>query len=136
MVLDSLHDDFKMTTALLLHSNDKDLEEIQQIVTSTEVANLAKRAVGAIADLALIAKKKQPEKTIRSKPGEECFNCRKKGHYAKDYYFSTSNKRKPEEQTEETKRSQWKKNQAKVARSNEQDDSDLKLHLAGRAFMT
>ena len=58
VAFDSLHDNFEMTTAPLLHSGDKDLEEIQQIVTSTEAANLAKRAVGAIVDFALMAKKK------------------------------------------------------------------------------
>ena len=47
-----------MTMALLLHSGDKDLEEIQQIVTSTEATNFAKQAVGVTADFALIAKKK------------------------------------------------------------------------------
>ena len=61
VALDSLHDNFEMTTTLLLHSGNKDLEEIQQIVTSTEAANLAIQAVGAIADFALMAKKKQPE---------------------------------------------------------------------------
>lgn len=57
VALDSLHDDFEMTTAPLLHSGDKDLEEIQQIVTSTEAANLAKRVTGQTADLAMMTKK-------------------------------------------------------------------------------
>ena len=50
IALDSLHDDFEMTTALLLYSGDKDLKEIQQIVTSTKAANMAKRATGQTAD--------------------------------------------------------------------------------------
>lgn len=40
--LDFLHNDFKMANAPLLHSSNKDLKEIQQIVTSTEVTNMAK----------------------------------------------------------------------------------------------
>ena len=125
-----------MTTAPLLHSGDKNLEEIQQIVISTKAANLAKQAVKVIANLALMAKKKQLEKIIRSKSGEECFNCGKKGHYAKDYCSSTSNKRKPEESMKEAQYSQWKRNQTKAARSNEQDDSDPELYPASQAFMT
>ena len=125
-----------MTTAPLLHSDNKDLEDIQQIVTSTKVANLAKRAVGATAYLTLMAKKKRLERTTRSKLGEECFIYWKKGHYTKDCRSSTSNKTNPEKSIEEAKRSRWKKNQAKAARSNEQDDSDPKLYPAGQAFMT
>ena len=58
VALDSLHDDFEITTTPLLHSGDKDLEEIQQIVTSTEAANMAKRASGQTADLAMMTKKR------------------------------------------------------------------------------
>lgn len=104
VVLDSLHDNFEMTTALLFHSGDKNLEEIQQIVTSTETANLAKRAVGTTTDLAMMVKKKHSDKqhATKSKANEEYFNCGKKGHYAKDCH--PSNKKKPKESAEEAKR--------------------------------
>ena len=105
IALHSLHDNFVMTTALLLHLGDKNLEEIQQIIISIKAANLAKRAVRAIADLTLIVKKKQLERATKLKPREEYFNCGKKSHYAKDYRSSISNKKKPEESTEEGKRS-------------------------------
>ena len=145
VALDSLHDDFEMTTAPLLHSGDKNLEEIQQIVTSTEAANMAKRATGQIADLAMMAKKRTDSRQQSQKPknNEECFNCGKKGHYARDCY-STTSKRKPEDEkaAEEAKRAQWKRNQATekaaAARSanQDQDDSDHDPYPAGRAFMT
>lgn len=64
-----MHDNFEITTAPLLHSGDKDLKKIQQIVTSTEAANMAKRAIGQSADLLLVAKKKtdtQQQPRIRS----------------------------------------------------------------------
>ena len=95
-----------MTITLLLYFSDKDLEEIQQIVISTKATNLTKRIVGATVNLALIVKKKQPENAaMKSKPGEKYFNCKKKGHYIKDCYFSISNKRKPvKESTDEAKR--------------------------------
>ena len=56
VALDSLHDNFEITTAPLLYSGNKDVEKIQQIVTFTEVANLAKQVIGATADLALMTK--------------------------------------------------------------------------------
>ena len=83
-----------------------------------------------------MAKKKQPERTTSSKPGEECFNYGKKGHYAKDCRSFISNKRKSEKSTEEVKRSRWKRNKAKAARSNEQNNSNPKSYPAGPAFMT
>ena len=58
IALDSLYDYFGIITTSLRHSGDKDLKEIQQIVISTKEADLAKRAIGAIADLALIDKKR------------------------------------------------------------------------------
>ena len=108
VALDSLHNDFKITTAPLLHSGNKDIKEIQQIVTSTEEANLAKRVVEVIADLTMIIKKKQPKRSD-SRQNEECFNCGRKGYYTKDCHSSTRNftKRKSVEKSiEEAKWSQ------------------------------
>lgn len=56
-----------MTIALLLYFDDKDLEKIQQIVTSTKAVNFAKCVVGAKANLALMAKKKQTKKSCKVK---------------------------------------------------------------------
>lgn len=107
IAFDKLHDDFEMITTPLLHFSDKDLEEIQQIVISTKVANLIKCVVRTKANLALMAKKRQPERAaIKFKPGEKGFNCRKKDHYIKNNSSSISNKKKlAEESTEKTKRS-------------------------------
>lgn len=110
-----------MTTAPLLYFSDKDLKKIQQIVISIKTMDFIKHAIRTIANLALIAKKKQPKRAAKSKPGKKCFNCGKKGHYAKNYCFFISNKRKLEKSMEEAKRSQWKRNQAKIARSMDND---------------
>ena len=77
VALDSLHNNFEMTTVPFLHYGDKDLEKIQQVVTSIKTANMAKQAIGQTADLAMIAKKRsdgqqQPQKP---KPNKKCFNC-------------------------------------------------------------
>lgn len=55
---DSLYDNFKITTAPLLHSGDKDLKGIEQIIISTEIANLARRVIGQTIDLTRMIKKK------------------------------------------------------------------------------
>lgn len=44
--LDSLYDDFKMTTAFLLYSGNKNLKKIQQIITFTKIANIIRQAIG------------------------------------------------------------------------------------------
>ena len=97
-----------MTTAPLLHSGNKDIEETQQIVTSTEATNLAKRAVGATVDLKMMAKKKQPERSD-SIQNQECFNYVQKSHYAKDCHNSTRNftKRKSVEESIEEVKQSW-----------------------------
>lgn len=48
-----------MTTAPFLYFGNKDLKIIQQIVTFTKVANIAKQATSQIADLVMMVKKKQ-----------------------------------------------------------------------------
>lgn len=42
--------------ARLLHSGDKELKEIQQIVTFTKAANMTKQEVGVVVDLIMMAK--------------------------------------------------------------------------------
>ena len=79
-----------MTTAPLLYSGNKDIKEIQQIVTSTKAANLANCAVWAIANLTMMAKRKQLERS-NLRQNEECFNYKRKGHYAKDCHNFTCN---------------------------------------------
>ena len=94
--LDSLHDDFEMTTTLLLHSGDKNIEEIQQIVTSTKVANMARQTIGQIVDLAMQMKKRldgrQQQLQSRQRTNKKCFNYRKRRHYVKDCCSATKRK--------------------------------------------
>ena len=138
IALDLLHDDFEMTTAPLLHLGDKDLEEIQQIVTSTEAANMAKQATSQTADLAMMTRKRLDgrQQTPNPKANEECFDCGKKGHYARDCYSNSKRKPEDEKAAEEAKRVCWKRNRATkkaaAARSANQDnDSDPEPYPAG-----
>lgn len=48
-----------MTITSFFHLGNKDFEEIQLIVTSTEVANLAKQVIGMIGNLAIMIRKKE-----------------------------------------------------------------------------
>ncbi len=94
-----------MTITLLLHSGDKTLKAIQQIVISTKVTNLAKRVTGKIGDLAMMTKKKQMKKQRPfPKANEECFYCGKRKHYTKDCYLAIKRKSKEEKVAEEAKR--------------------------------
>lgn len=88
-----------MITITFLHSGNKDLNQIQQIVTSIKAANMAKQTISQLADLTMIAKKRmdsyqQPQK---SKNNEKCSNCGKNGYYAQDCYLAIF-KRKPEDE--------------------------------------
>lgn len=59
MALDSLYNIFEITITPFLYSRDKDLEKIQQIVTSTKTTNIAKQATGQTTmDLSMMIKKK------------------------------------------------------------------------------
>lgn len=48
-----------MTIDLLLYSGNKNLEKIQQIVTSMEAANFAKSIISQTSDLVMMSKKRQ-----------------------------------------------------------------------------
>lgn len=109
VALNFLYNDFEMTTSFIFYSSNKELEEIQQIVTFIEVVNMEKRTTGQIANLAIIAKKKIVcwQKTPKPKTNEKCLNHRRKENYAWDYDLPTS-KEKPEDakNAKEAKQSQ------------------------------
>lgn len=133
-----------MTTAPLLHSGNKNIEEIYQIVTSTEVANMAWQITGQIADLAMQIMKKsngrQQQPQPRQKTNEKYFNCKKRRHYAKDYCAATKKKPKDAKANEELKWARWTRNRAtkkaSAAQSVNQDDLDFKPYPVGRTFIT
>lgn len=75
----------------------------------TKFANLVKQTVRTIKILAIMTKKKQLKKYFaKLKINKGCFNYRKKGHYAKNYYIS--NKKKLEKLLKKAKHTQQKKN--------------------------
>ena len=84
ITLNSLHNNFKIITALFLYSGDKDLVEIQQILTFIKSTNLAKCITSQIADMAMMTKKNQSNRQSQIKSNEECFHCGMKEYYIKD----------------------------------------------------
>lgn len=88
-----------MTIALLLHLGDKDFAKIQQIVISTKVANFAKLITGQIVNLAIMTKKSQSNRQSYANSNKECFYCRKKRYFVKDYCLVPKKKLSKEEKT-------------------------------------
>lgn len=130
-----------MTTTLLPYSGDKNLEEIQEIVTSTKIANMTKQATGQIVDLSMIAKKRPDNwQQPKSRTIEKCFNCDKRGHYAKNFHSTTKRKFEDERSILEVKRIRWNNNsiakKASAIRLTDQDNMDDKPYPPERAFMT
>lgn len=77
-----------MTTTPLLHSKNKNLEEIKHIVKFIEAIKLAKYVIGQIVDLTIIIKKKQlSDRQLHTKFNEKCFHYGKKEHYVRDCYL-------------------------------------------------
>lgn len=97
VALDSLHNNFKITTALFFYYSNNDFEKIQQIVIFTEVKNLAKQVVEATVDLNIIAKKKQFQRS-KFRQNKKYFNYKKKSQYTKDCCGSISNKKRSKSQ--------------------------------------
>lgn len=51
ITLNSLHKDFDTTTASLLETENKPIDQIQSILQSKEVKNLSKQVIGFVEDL-------------------------------------------------------------------------------------
>lgn len=118
-----------MTLSLLLYLSNKKFEEIQLIVTSTEIANLVKQTTSVIEDLTIMARKKRRLlPTPRSKPNKKYFNCSKKDQYTRNCSGCTNPKKNLEDKKadQEAKRARCKKhqnptNRVAIVRSNLSD---------------
>ena len=85
VALDSLHKKYQSIIAPLLHAGDKELEKIQQIVTSTEAGLMTKQATGILAgDIAMSSRFKFNPKPQQNRNNNNCFYFNKKRHYTRD----------------------------------------------------
>lgn len=142
--LNSLYDNFEMTTASLLYSGNKDFEETQLIVIFIKVANLAKQVIYITIDLAMMPRKKEPQQqSLKSRLNIECFNYSKKSNYTRNCLYCTNPKGKSEDKKMEyeAKRKKWNKNQTLTNRvvitksnaSNKKSNDDF--YLTRRVLM-
>lgn len=120
---------------------NKSLEEIQLIVTSIEVANLAKRTTGVTTDLAMMAEKNQLHQAAKARSNKEYFHCGKKDHDAGEFHSAPKGKPEDEKAGQEAKQARWEKNRAADNKANTarsivpDDDSDNEPYPVGRAFI-
>lgn len=86
IALNSLHKDFDTTTASLIETDDKMIDEIQSILQSKEAKNISKQVIGNKGDLAMVFRdgdsSTAPKKMIHSY--KECYNCHKLEHLGRD----------------------------------------------------
>ncbi len=75
IALDTLNDDFDRTTASLLESDDKTIDQIQRILQSKEAKNISKRITGAVGKLVIALK----DRKRKANSDKECYNCHKFG---------------------------------------------------------
>ena len=95
IALDTLHDNFDTTTASLLETGDKIINQIQSILQSKQVKNISKQTTGVVRDLAM-SYKQNNNYSLKKKahPNEKCFNYHELGHYGRDYpYVNKQNPR-------------------------------------------
>ncbi len=78
IALDTLYDNFDRTTACLLESGDKTIDQINSILQSKEAKNISKRTTGAVRDLAMAFL----DRKIKANSDEEWYNCHQLGHLA------------------------------------------------------
>ncbi len=86
IALDLLHKDFDTTTASLLETSDKIIDQIQSILQSKEAKNLNKRATGDTDNLAMAFRDKEGPKR-KANSNDECYNYHKLGYFGKDYFL-------------------------------------------------
>ena len=85
IALKSLHRDFDTTTASLLKTGNKSIDEIQSILQSQKAINLSKQATGDIGDLAMAFRDKDSKRKVNS--DDECYNYHKFGHFGRDCFL-------------------------------------------------
>lgn len=85
IALDSLQNNFDITTASLLETGDKSTNEIQSILSSKEVKNISKHTIKGTKKLTMVFKNNNglKQKVFSCK---DCFNYYELGYFRRDYF--------------------------------------------------
>lgn len=79
IALDSLYNDFKITTINLLKTGNKIIDQIQNMLPSQNIINISKHIVRIVVDLAMAFRDNIPKIKVNS--NEQYFNIYKLSHF-------------------------------------------------------
>ena len=135
IALDSLHQDFDTTTASLLETGDKTIDEIQSILQSKEAKNLSKRATGNTGELAMAFRDKGAPGKRKATNEYECYNCHKFGHFGRDCFLPDRRLNRTTQQSQsrryDSRRGDSRRNGAqRQGRSGGRSDTPYRAHQA------
>ena len=82
IALDTLHNDFDTTTASMLETGGKSIDEIFTIIQSKEAKFKSKRATGNIGDATMAFHAPSPKR--KATYDDLCYNCHQKRHFGRD----------------------------------------------------
>ncbi len=125
ITLDYLHEDFDTTTASLLETGDKMIDEIQSILQSKEAKNLSKQATGDTGDLAMAFRDKGPKKKANS--NDEYYNCHKFGRFGQDCFLLD---RRLNRKTQQSRREESRRGDSRRGRGGTQSNTLNRAHQA------
>ena len=87
IALDTLYDDYDTTTASMLETGNKSINEIFVIIQSKKAKFKSKRAIGNIDNTAMTIQGKTSNFSSQKRKAnsdEECYNCHQKGYFSRD----------------------------------------------------
>lgn len=121
-MLDLLHKNFDTTTASLLETGDKIIDQIQKIFQSKKAKSLSKLAIGDNSNLVRAFKDKNMSKKVNS--NSECYNYYKLGHFGQDYSLPYKKLNRNTQQFQR-KQSQKKDSQGKYQNEGQNDSKEI-----------
>ncbi len=135
------HEDFEhVMSGSLGQGGEKSIDEIESILLSAEAKFRSKRAVGVTANLAYMSRNIGQKCKTKATSEDECFDCRKMGHFGQDCKFSdyrlkkkSSSSTKQDRDNDSPRPKRW---QANSTTNLEERDSDPEPFWPDKTLMT